>query len=198
MTDWVPVTVDGLSAAGTIGAFAIGFVLLRREHQREELRAEDDRRLQAVKVSAWVEVQRTAHGGRELLFHVHNASEMPIYEVTLPTPYDDDAHEPEFIGLVPPGQTVQRPAPREWLRTYYSPEPVEIEFLDSSGRQWARDEQGYLTSATLSEVPVSRRRRLSLRPGRRRSAPSGAEGSGQPGRSPGTPDRPGRSGSGSP
>jgi len=198
MTDWVPVTVDGLSAAGTIGAFAIGFVLLRREHQREELRAEDDRRLQAVKVSAWVEVQRTAHGGRELLFHVHNASEMPIYEVTLPTPYDDDAHEPEFIGLVPPGQTVQRPAPREWLRTYYSPEPVEIEFLDSSGRQWARDEQGYLTSTTLSEVPASRRRRLSLRPGRRRSAPSGGEGSGQPSRSPGTPDHPGRSGSGPP
>src|SRR4051794_1753563 len=130
MEDWIPVTVDALSAAGTVGAFAIGFVLLRREHQREELRAEDDRRLQAVKISAWVEVQRTAHGGRELLFNVHNASEMPIYEVSLPTPHNDATHEPEFIGLVPPGQTVQRPAPREWLRTYYSPEPVEIEFLD--------------------------------------------------------------------
>ncbi|MGH3872881.1 MAG: hypothetical protein ACRDSR_15475 [Pseudonocardiaceae bacterium] len=40
---------------------------------------------------------------------------------------------------------MQRPAPREWLKTYYSPEPVEIEFLDSSGRQWTRDEQGFLT-----------------------------------------------------
>ena len=44
------------------------------------------RRSQAVKVSAWVEAQRTAQGGREVLFFVHNASDMPIYEVSLPTP----------------------------------------------------------------------------------------------------------------
>ena len=68
---------------------------------------------------------------------------MPIYEVSLPTP-DEDDDEAEFIGLVPPGQTIQRPAPREWLATYYAPEPVEIEFLDSSGRQWTRNEQGFL------------------------------------------------------
>ncbi|MGH3755236.1 MAG: hypothetical protein ACRDRP_21590 [Pseudonocardiaceae bacterium] len=143
--EWIVVTVETLSAVGTVGAFAIGFMLLRKEHRREEARAEDERRLQAIKVSAWVEAHATAHGGRELLFHVHNASEMPIYEVSLPMPDDDATHEAEFIGLVPPGQTVQRPAPREWLKTYYSPEPVEIEFLDSSGRQWTRDEQGFLT-----------------------------------------------------
>ena len=144
LNEWIPVIVDALAAVGTVGAFAIGFVLLRKEHRREEARAEAQRRLQAIKVSAWVEAHPTAHGGRELLFHVHNASEMPIYEVSLPMP-DEDAREAEFIGLVPPGQTVRRPAPREWLKTYYSPEPVEIEFLDSSGRQWTRDEQGFLT-----------------------------------------------------
>jgi hypothetical protein len=158
MTEWIPVTVDALSAAGTIGAFGVGFVLLRQEHRREEVREEEDRRLQAVKVSAWVEAERTAHGGRELLFHVHNASEMPIYEVSLPTPYADDEHEPEFIGLVPPGQTLKRPAPREWLRTYYSPEPVEIEFSDSSGRQWKRDEQGRLTPSGPDPATPTRRR----------------------------------------
>jgi hypothetical protein len=156
------VAVDALSAVGTIGAFGIGFVLLRQEHQREELRAEEDRRLQAVKVSAWVEAHPTTHGGRELLFHVHNASEMPIYEVSLPTPYEDDEHEAEFIGLVPPGQTIQRPAPREWLKTYYSPEPVEIEFQDSGGRPWTRDEQGQLTTTEPESAP---KRRFSLRRG---------------------------------
>lgn len=196
--EWIPVTVDALSAIGTIGAFGIGFVLLRREHQREELRAEEDRRLQAVKVSAWVEAARTTHGGRELLFHVHNASEMPIYEVSLPTPYDDDAHEPEFIGLVPPGQTVQRPAPREWLKTYYSPEPVEIEFQDSSGRQWARDEQGLLTPTSADEVPVVRRRAFSRRSAPKRSGGLAAGGSGLPARSLDEPDRQVRSGPGSP
>jgi hypothetical protein len=37
-----------------------------------------------------------------------------------------------------------RPAPREWLATYYSPEPLEIEFQDSSGQLWTRNEQGFL------------------------------------------------------
>ena len=157
--DWVSVLVDALSALGTMGAFAVGFVLFRREHHREEARAEDARRSQAVKVSAWVEAQRTAPGGRDVLFFVHNASDMPIYEVSLSTP-DDGDDEAEFIGLVPPGQTIQRPAPREWLDTYYAPEPVEIEFLDSSGRRWARDEQGLITPAarTIDEAPARRRR----------------------------------------
>lgn len=153
-SEWIIVIVDALSAVGTVGAFAVGFVLLRKEHRREEARAQEERRLQAIKVSAWVEAQATAYGGRELLFHVHNASEMPIYEVSLPMP-EEGTHEAEFIGLVPPGQTVQRPAPREWLKTYYSPEPVEIEFLDSSGRQWTRDEQGVLTPAAEPDHPTS-------------------------------------------
>lgn len=150
--DWLGVIVDGAAALGTIGAFVVGFVLFRREHRREAAREDDVRRSQAVKVSAWVEAQRTGQGGRELLFYVHNASDMPIYEVSLPMPDEDRDDEAEFIGLVPPGQTIQRPAPREWLTTYYAPEPVEIEFLDSSGRHWKRDEQGRL-APTDTETP---------------------------------------------
>jgi len=149
--NWVDAAANVFSAVGTVGAFATGMVLLSREHRREAVRAEEERRSQAVKVSAWIEVARTPQGGRELHFHVHNASEMPIFEVSLPMPVpDDDADaedgddEVEFIGLVPPGQTIQRPAPREWLKTYFSPEPVQIEFLDSSGHHWTRDEQGLL------------------------------------------------------
>jgi hypothetical protein len=157
---WIDTTVNAASAIGTVGAFAIGFVLLRQEHRRAEARDEEDRRLQAVKVSAWVDAQRTAQGGRDLLFHVHNGSEMPIYEVSLPLPTPDgDDHEAEFIGLIPPGQTVQRPAPREWLKTFYAPEPVQIEFLDSSGRQWIRDEQGSL-ARTDAAPPTRQRYRL--------------------------------------
>ncbi|MEU8661921.1 hypothetical protein [Actinoplanes philippinensis] len=71
---------------------------------------------------------------------------MPIYEVELPLPArgDEEPHV-EFVGLVPPGQTIQRPAPTEWLRSYVEPEPVQIEFLDSAGRRWSRDEQGTLS-----------------------------------------------------
>ncbi|HEY6794244.1 MAG TPA: hypothetical protein VI248_06140 [Kineosporiaceae bacterium] len=144
--DWINVGAGVFSSLGTVGAFATGMVLLRREHQREEARAEDARRDQAVKVSAWIEAARTPSGGRELFFHVHNASRMPIYEVSVRNPVTegDEPEEAEFIGLVPPGQTIRRPAPKEWLATYHSPEPVEIEFLDSSGHRWTRDEQGTL------------------------------------------------------
>lgn len=154
-SEWISVLVDAASAIGTFGAFVVGFVLFRREHRREEARSEDLRRSQAVKVSAWVEAQRTAQGGREVLFLVHNASDMPIYEVSLPA-LDEDHDEVEFIGLVPPGQTIKRPAPREWLATYYAPEPVEIEFLDSSGRQWTRTEQGFLAPTNDDDASLVR------------------------------------------
>ena len=153
--DWANV----FSAVGTVGAFAVGMVLLRQEQQREVLAAEERRRSQAVKVSAWIEASRTPQGGRELYFHVHNASEMPIFEVSLPMPVPTGGsdEEAEFIGLVPPGQTVQRLAPRDWLKTYLTSEPVQIEFLDSSGWQWTRDEQGFLIRGQEPAAPGARR-----------------------------------------
>ncbi|SHN46918.1 hypothetical protein [Cryptosporangium aurantiacum] len=145
VTDWIQAGADAFAALGTVGAFGVGFVLFRREHRREESHAEEDRRAQAAKVSAWVAIQHARDGKPELMFHVHNASEMPIYETALPLPArPDEAAESEFVGLVPPGQTIKRPAPEEWLKSYYSPEPVQIEFLDSAGWFWTRDEQGFL------------------------------------------------------
>ncbi len=145
-SDALSAFADVFSAVGTVGAFLLGFFLLRREHHREADRAEDERRSQAARISAWVELIRKIDGGRELAFHIHNASDMPIYEVELPMPpHGHEEPGSEFIGLVPPGRTVQRSAPTGWLRTHVEPEPVQIEFLDSAGRRWSRDEQGSLT-----------------------------------------------------
>jgi hypothetical protein len=144
--DWISDAANVFSALGTVGAFAVAMYLLRNEQHREARRTEDERRSQAAKVSAWLETRPTPQGGRDLLFHVHNASDMPIYEVSLPSMIPgedgDDEAEEEFIGLVPPGQTITRPAPRDWMKSYFTPEPVRITFLDSSGNHWARDEQG--------------------------------------------------------
>jgi hypothetical protein len=113
-SDWLGAIADTFAAIGTVGAFLVGFLLLRREHHREAGRAEDERRAQAERISAWVELIRKVDGSRELDFHIHNASAMPIYEVELPLPARGD-EEPgsEFVGLVPPGQTIQRSAPGE-------------------------------------------------------------------------------------
>ncbi len=145
--DWIAVGANIFSAVGTVGAFVVGFVLLRAEHRREADRSEDERRSQASRISAWVDVYRKPDGTREIAFHIHNASDMPIYEVELPLPTPTNKERSEFVGLVPPGQTIRRPAPPEWLRSHVDPEPVQIEFLDSAGRRWSRDEQGTLTRA---------------------------------------------------
>lgn len=149
---WVGTGAEVFSAVGTVGAFLVGFLLLRREHRREAERAEDERRAQAERISAWIELHRKPDGTRELAFHIHNASDMPIYEVELPLstgPHEEFAAE--FVGLVPPGQTIRRAAPAEWLRSYVEPEPVQIEFLDSAGRRWTRDEQGGLQRVEFSD-----------------------------------------------
>lgn len=140
-----------LSAVGTVGAFIVGFILLRAEHRREADRSEDERRSQAERISAWVEVYRKPDGMREIAFHVHNASDMPIYEAEIPLPSPSNEEQTEFVGLVPPGQTVRRAAPPDWLRSYVDPEPVQIEFLDSAGRRWTRNEQGRLTRTEPSD-----------------------------------------------
>lgn len=151
MGDWLNTAINVFSAVGTVGAFVVGFVLLQREHKREAERSEDERRTQAARISAWVEMYRKPDGARELAFHIHNASDMPIYDVELPLPArPDEEQAAEFVGLVPPGQTIRRAAPKEWLRTYVDPEPVQIEFLDSAGRRWLRDEQGALTKREAS------------------------------------------------
>jgi hypothetical protein len=143
--DWISTGANVFSAVGTVGAFVLGFVLLRKEQRREADRSEDERRTQAARISAWVEAYRRPDGTRELAFHIHNASDMPIYEVELPMPEpSNEENIAEFVGLVPPGQTIRRAAPPDWLRTYVEPEPVQIEFLDSAGRRWTRDEQGAL------------------------------------------------------
>lgn len=150
-SDWLTTAADVFSSIGTVGAFGTGFVLLRREHRREADRDEEARHAQAARVSAWVEAYRRDDGTPELALHVHNASDMPIYEVELPLPAPaGEESRTEFIGLVPPSQTVRRPAPREWLRSYGEPEPMEIEFLDSAGLHWNRDEQGKLIRSTRS------------------------------------------------
>jgi hypothetical protein len=116
--------------------------------RREASRTEDERRTQAAQISAWVELYTRPDGSRELAFHIHNASAMPIYEVELPLPGAEGSESVEFVGLVPPGQTIRRSAPSDWLRTYTDPEPVEIEFQDSAGRRWRRDEQGTLRESS--------------------------------------------------
>ncbi|MEU8661920.1 hypothetical protein [Actinoplanes philippinensis] len=69
-SDALGAVADCFSAVGTIGAFLVGFRLLRREHRREADRAEDERRAQAERISAWIELVHQRDGKRDLTFHI--------------------------------------------------------------------------------------------------------------------------------
>lgn len=53
--DWVSAVADVFACVGTVGAFAVGGVLLRREIKRDEDRVDEVRRQQPAAVHAWVE-----------------------------------------------------------------------------------------------------------------------------------------------
>ncbi|NMO50927.1 hypothetical protein HH310_06940 [Actinoplanes sp. TBRC 11911] len=146
--DVQPDIADGLASALTRGMVG-SFLVAPRQDRREVDHADEERSSQAEQISAWVEDIRKSDGGRGLAFHIHNASAMPVYEVELPLPGRPGEEEPrsESVGLVPPGQTIRRPAPAEWLGTYVAPEPAKIEFTDNVGRRWTRDERGTLSRA---------------------------------------------------
>jgi hypothetical protein len=71
-SDWIGAGAEVFSAVGTVGAFLLGFLLLRQEHRREAGRAEEERRAQASQISAWIEAHRRPDGTREVAFHIHN------------------------------------------------------------------------------------------------------------------------------
>jgi hypothetical protein len=143
-----PAIADRLASALTRNR--VGYLAVHPGEFRLDVdHAEDELRSQAEQISAWTDVIKTFRGSRELAFHIHNASAMPIYDVELPLPRRVGDEEPrsESVGLVPPGRTIERPAPADWLRTFVEPEPAKIEFVDSAGRRWNRDERGTLSRA---------------------------------------------------
>lgn len=144
---WLDVTANLLGRHRDRRAFGVAMYLLRKEHKREEHHDEEARRSQAVKVSAWIEARPLPHGGREL----------PSTSTTPPTctSTKSPCPRPSPPGTIKPTRTSSSdwshlgrrctPRPQTLAGSYFSPEPVEIEFLDSSGQHWTRDEQGFLT-----------------------------------------------------
>ncbi|MGC4886686.1 hypothetical protein [Micromonospora sp. DT227] len=142
----------------------------RAEDERRE-RAEDDRRGQADLVSVWygrssgkMVTQWAAIGGGERIFlrwaaHILNGSNLPIYDVTVFFSLLDSDDQTvrtwiaESIRVVPPREqprivvlpsSFSEVLPDEDLRDRIA---VAVEFRDTAGRRWIRDNMGYLHRA---------------------------------------------------
>jgi hypothetical protein len=153
----VPTWVVALAAV--IGArFAYrAHALARRREQRFDV---EQRWAQAVRVGAWlgdITVNGTNWPVAETGFIVRNASELPIYDLTVWASLGPVLHRRSWtVANVPPGEDAQAQLPEE-VRSGrvghgYSPRPV-IAFRDTAGRQWHRDADGRLREGPLPEWP---------------------------------------------
>lgn len=123
-----------IGAIGTVCAPAVALVVLFSE-------VRERRRRQASQVAAWLVRAET-----EVVLHVSNASQNPIYDVTI-TPQllgcDYDKIQYQLIGPqtadVP--LRIQLPGCREISNRYLG---TQICFSDSAGRRWRRAADGSL------------------------------------------------------
>ncbi len=152
-------TAVGVAAAIAAGVFAALAYL--RERARDEQRAEDDRRSQAVLVSAWAEfgVARADRLGENVIpmsatASVRNGSSDPIYGLMLWWSYADRFLVGQPIYLVPPETTLTLDPPeevraaRELRRVTARNSPAvlgqAIGFVDRREQAWIRDRMGKL------------------------------------------------------
>jgi hypothetical protein len=148
---------DWFAAAGTVGAFWVTYLLLRKEQKARRELEEDRRQAQARLVSAWAttpeERRDPTTGDLRWVTSVvsRNGSDEPVYDVNVAMADPNGPHAADPLGggpemlfiwthVLPPQYTTT-----EALWAYKGPSgPIGIEFRDASGRHWKRYPNGRL------------------------------------------------------
>jgi hypothetical protein len=164
---------DWLAAVGTLGAFFVTYLLLRKEqHARREYEKER-REAQARLISAWLDLPlvptELVGSGRivelprvEMVFK--NASDEAVYHVRVTVVPRDGlfASDPDAapwpsagtargtMQLLPPGETIRRPAPE--ISHQFDSLALGLSFNDARGHRWKR-----LPNGSLEGPPEPRR-----------------------------------------
>ncbi|MCX5238460.1 hypothetical protein OG824_25005 [Streptomyces prunicolor] len=166
--DWVNTGASVFTALGTVGAFAVGGVVLYRDRkataeQRQEAatRAEMERRRQASFVTAWGVSTDSEHYDRsgpnfavgqppKIQYTVLNNSDGPISDVVLyvpvPTGRETGPRGNLNVGFLAPQseRRVKEPSSHDLRLQFSVPSPIPIFFTDTQGIVWFRDGQGAL------------------------------------------------------
>jgi|SRR5215470_5312768 len=169
MSFWEVAAPTWLQGVGTVGAFVTGGVILLRELRRDRGQQELQERRQAGAISAWLIRTETGGPAPRIVSRcvLNNATESPVYDLSLIYLAAGGARIVDFVGVLPPGR-VERPLPDPfdevwveasggWLRSKASsntpvadprkepwPCQISIEFRDSSGIRWIRAVAGTL------------------------------------------------------
>jgi hypothetical protein len=156
---------DWLAAVGTVGAFGITYLLLRKEQ-------EDRRQAQARLVSAWLHrrLVQAKLGGEEIGESLRvemvfkNGSDEPVYDVKVtvvprdgPFASDPDAAPWPSAGtvrgrmsLLPPGEILMLDAPG--ISGQFESLAIGLSFNDAQGRRWKRLSKGSLKGPPKGNV----------------------------------------------
>lgn len=148
-----PTVYDALTAYGTVGAsvIALAFGVVaeartradRKERVAEHARQrEADRRWQAEHVAIWREQAPARRTGALVPYlAVHNASDLPITEVTVPLTDDQGQDASWLIDALVPGETRRREFRDELLRVNGD---LRVHFTDNGSVMWSRRFTGEL------------------------------------------------------
>jgi hypothetical protein len=139
-----------LASVGAVVAGGLAFKVYRIEGKRDRKAEEDQRRLQAARVSGWfglISWQPDLPGGPARQFwkaKVRNLSDLPIYDVQIEfhkTAMQSGApFNREVVAVLPPGDDEFFDAPDD-ERDYV----IALRFRDAAGVAWYRDARGFLS-----------------------------------------------------
>jgi hypothetical protein len=139
-----------IAAIGTTGAFVVALVLLFQSLKQSKKDSADRRKEQAKLMSAWSTGVSMTKPYPTISFKLRNASEEPIYAISLRAAVGVRGTFIRHVGTLGPQQTAD-------LHIYPPAAPrgdntnPDVAFTDTAGVQWLRKANGQLTETNVDE-----------------------------------------------
>ncbi|MQA10742.1 MAG: hypothetical protein GEU98_19745 [Pseudonocardiaceae bacterium] len=153
------------SAGSLLGFAAYVWIMLLNRRDSDEVKREE----QAQKVAAWLDAGSRHDSEAEYVVCVHNGGAAPVFKCqsVVTVPGDESDERANYLHVVPPGVTAVHPFPIDVGELdedslYSSAAVPALEFTDSYGAHWKRDDEGVLVRLD--------RRKARRRPGVRRQS----------------------------
>lgn len=144
------------TAIGVLVALSFGVIAERRTRQDRNALAQQSRRAQASRVSAWVASERLDRHSARAVLVVQNASDEPVWDVVVSYMELGDElpdgtlaeHDVTWrLGVLPPQTTRTMNAP--WTPPE-DDEPLALSFRDNANSRWKRRADAFLEQSQRS------------------------------------------------
>jgi len=142
---------EWVAAVGTVGALVGSLVLIGRQLSEWRRAAEDRRRRQAERVTAWVwEVRPSATPHPLVVLRVANSNTSAVYATTVKIDVGVSGTFWRWLGSMGPMETRELEIPLPGVPRSNLLEP-DLAFTDGAGRRWLRKSGGELRDWVVSD-----------------------------------------------